>query len=358
MVFTICSLVLMNIADAMTIYGGEDIEKIRIVPVAQGSGEQKRYVIEDKNAVNYIIWLFSNMKSYEDTDVYVFDVPFTYYSFTNADEDVLCEFKFDALCNIYYTIPTWSIERDYCYYDVDEALYVAEKIAAICDGETVIEDDIMLGPSYWSKKLIQIAIDKNLIPKLNRIGYQTSITRLDACEIAESFLLDRMHDNDIVSYYGKFYNDITTRDSYASQRLEEEMTTAEGEKYPEMKQIKQDNVFDDCDRRSVVALRALDIIDGKDDENFYPYDTVTREEMAKVLSNLWHYINEDSVIDVQESSYNDSEEISEWAKVYVDEMSTIGILKGDDNGNFAPQRHMTKEEVIVALLRLFEINNK
>ena len=44
--------------------------------------------------------------------------------------------------------------------------------------------------------------------------------------------------------------------------------------------------------------------------------------------------------------------ISDWAAVYVDEMSAIGAFIGDDRNSFNPQNNITKEEFVVILLRL------
>ncbi len=62
--------------------------------------------------------------------------------------------------------------------------------------------------------------------------------------------------------------------------------------------------------------------------------------------------------DVRKSSYNDYDEISDWAKVYVDKVTELEILQGNDLGNFEPKRYMTKEEAVIALLRLFERGNE
>lgn len=170
-------------------------------------------------------------------------------------------------------------------------------------------------PSQWAESEVVDAIQRGYIPKIHQINYSKSVNRVDVCQIAVNFLYK--HDFNLDNKKEKFFLD--TKDN------------------------------------SVLSLASIGVISGKSEDLFMPYDFVTREEMAKILSNLWHYINSDLVIEIQDSNYNDSEEISSWAKAYVDEMSTIGILKGDDNGNFSPQRHMTKEEVIVSLVRLFEL---
>ena len=96
------------------------------------------------------------------------------------------------------------------------------------------------------------------------------------------------------------------------------------------------------------------IIDGKTDTEFCPYDFITREELAKVLSNMYALAGGEKAEQTYEVAYADSNEISGWAIEYVNKMSALEILKGDEKGKFNPKSNTTKEQVIITLLRMVD----
>ncbi|WP_143614579.1 S-layer homology domain-containing protein, partial [Urinicoccus timonensis] len=46
----------------------------------------------------------------------------------------------------------------------------------------------------------------------------------------------------------------------------------------------------------------------------------------------------------QAQTYKDQEQISPWAKEAVRKMTEAGIFKGQDKGNFAPNKTLTRAE--------------
>ncbi len=334
------------------------VEKIEVSirPMYLQYYPDNEFVIEDKDDIEYIMWLFDNVK-WEATGRWVFDIGEMCFSFINEQGEEICSLDMDMAGDVFWRTPAGTSHESYTL-DFEEAQYIFQKLYTIPYGKT--EGDMLSAPSGWSKDLIEAAVDKNLIPSLQQTGYTASISRVDVCTIAEKFLFEYMGDDNIISYYEKFYDYLWSGDDAdaVKKELKENMSEEEFSQYNEMMLLVKENRFDDYWDKGVVLLRTLGIVDGKTDNNFCPYDLVTREEMAKILSNLWHYLNPDSEIEIKESCYKDCSEISDWAKVYVDEMSSVGILKGDYNGSFAPKRHMSKEEVVITLMRVFEVTDK
>lgn len=56
--------------------------------------------------------------------------------------------------------------------------------------------------------------------------------------------------------------------------------------------------------------------------------------------------------------FNDNEMISDWAKSAVDKMETLGLFKGDENGNINPQSNITREEFAVVIDRMLKLLGK
>ena len=86
---------------------------------------------------------------------------------------------------------------------------------------------------------------------------------------------------------------------------------------------------------------------------FRPTAKITREEMAVVLAA----IASANGIEPDEStaSFNDIEEISDWAKSAVDFMAGIGIIKGTDDNCFIPKGEATRAQTVIMLTRLRDV---
>lgn len=96
----------------------------------------------------------------------------------------------------------------------------------------------------------------------------------------------------------------------------------------------------------------LGIIDGNPDGSFSPYKTLTREQAAKILANTAKFLGAPE--GTQPSSFTDSGDISSWAREFVDYCSANDILKGNADGSFAPKGNLTRQQAIIAVLRLYE----
>lgn len=168
-------------------------------------------------------------------------------------------------------------------------------------------------PSDWANRDVESAIEAGILTD-NLFGlYRDSINREQACEIV----------------YNAIKHKIRIEGSIA-------------------------DVFEDTDSEGVCMLYSLGIVNGKSEELFCPNDYLTREEFAKLLVGAYCYVmGDDTGKDYNNTQFNDTELISSWAVPYVAVANKKGLLIGDQAGNFAPQKMCTKEQTVVATLRLY-----
>ncbi len=109
--------------------------------------------------------------------------------------------------------------------------------------------------------------------------------------------------------------------------------------------------FTDCENHwakgYIGALVDKGIVNGVSDVLFAPDSTVTREQIALILSRTLALSPVHS-----EEKYADDALISSWAYDGVYSIFAAGIMKGDTNGNFSPLAGATRAEVATILYRL------
>lgn len=81
---------------------------------------------------------------------------------------------------------------------------------------------------------------------------------------------------------------------------------------------------------------------------FYPNNDITRAEAASALDRL---MVKDTRLSVA-AGYKDDADIGAWAKTSVREVTTQGLFEGDKDGNFYPNRNLTRSEAAVLMSKL------
>lgn len=102
----------------------------------------------------------------------------------------------------------------------------------------------------------------------------------------------------------------------------------------------------------IQAIADANIMNGDADGSFRPNDSISREEMAKVLVNAYKIKTGTSEIGSAELSYTDNAEIAVWAAEYVSQAGELGLIKGMDDGSFAPKSSMTRAQGAAVIYRL------
>lgn len=114
-----------------------------------------------------------------------------------------------------------------------------------------------------------------------------------------------------------------------------------------------DSPFTDIDDSSVTWAYELNIVSGVGNDRFNPNGLITRQEAAKMLTNLAENVFGMN-IQSHASGFNDQEQISPWANDSVSFVSERGIMSGVGNNIFAPQSQYTREQSMVTVMRLFD----
>ena len=114
-----------------------------------------------------------------------------------------------------------------------------------------------------------------------------------------------------------------------------------------------ENLFADVDggawyAREIQAAYSAGLVSGSDGL-FRPDDPITREEAVKILVAAWE--RNEAVESGGALEFADADLISSWAAEYVEKAVRIGLVQGDENGNFNPKKSTTRAEAAVMIKR-------
>lgn len=222
----------------------------------------------------------------------------------------LDHFETDTLMNgswMYIDYMDLLDSRGVCYSSNELKKEIAIAYAKDTNGEN--------SPSAWALADIISAIKDEVLPLDLAQNYTQDISRLDFCKIA----------------YELFK--------------------------PTINSPKPTIIFDDSTDAAVISLASLGIIYGKDNNLFMPNDFITREEAATIMARISNYFTLSHFSD-DIRKYDDDTLVSKWAKNSVYEMRACKIMEGMDHNCFAPQAHLTKEQSIATLMRLYNKLNE
>ena len=125
--------------------------------------------------------------------------------------------------------------------------------------------------------------------------------------------------------------------------------------------VQYKNTFSDVSKdswyvNSVLFAYDKGLVNGNDGQ-FNPDENVTREQMAKMLIDVFEYYTENTV-ETAELEFNDKENISDWALVYVEKAVSQKLINGTPENNFNPYSQTTRAEASTVLLRLLKAIGK
>ncbi len=109
---------------------------------------------------------------------------------------------------------------------------------------------------------------------------------------------------------------------------------------------------DDWHAPYVATAYAAGLVSGADGM-FRPNDTITREEMCKIIACA-----ADDEFELKQADFKDTDSISPWALEYVNKAYSLGIVNGMDDGSFLPKNNALREQAFVILARFTNLFNK
>lgn len=89
------------------------------------------------------------------------------------------------------------------------------------------------------------------------------------------------------------------------------------------------------------------IMKGYSGGSFKPNQTITRAEMATILSRL--------IISAQDHAAGFSDISGHWAQAAIERMSQAGIITGYEDGTFRPDQTLTRAEAVTIVNRALDI---
>ena len=93
-------------------------------------------------------------------------------------------------------------------------------------------------------------------------------------------------------------------------------------------------------------------VNGTGDKTFSPDASITREQMASILSKYLTKTEAKIDTSVEAKEFADAANTSAWAKDGVNYMQTTGLMAGDTNGNFMPKKTLSRAEAAAVFMRL------
>jgi hypothetical protein len=104
---------------------------------------------------------------------------------------------------------------------------------------------------------------------------------------------------------------------------------------------------------SIIWAYEHGIISGTGNGKFSPYDTITREQAATLLLNVYKYLNGNEM-PATIAAFADQDKIASWAKNSVKRAAELSIMGGVSGNRFDPKGKYSHEQTIVTMLRLYQ----
>ena len=187
--------------------------------------------------------------------------------------------------------------------------------SGIAEGDMIKNDS---QPSSWAEETVNKAKNYNLTTPKTTSGYQVYITREEFCEL-------------VVKLYNATY----------SQPAEPASP----------------NPFNDTANPEILKAYNLNIVNGYGGGRFAPDEKITREQLACMFYN-YLTIGFEYQGNPPERGFEDRNEVSVWAEKAVKVMVDTDIIGGVGNNRLDPQGYATREQVIVLVVRFYEMVQK
>ncbi len=105
---------------------------------------------------------------------------------------------------------------------------------------------------------------------------------------------------------------------------------------------------------AMATVKQYGILEGDAEGNASPDTVITREQMAKTAVLALEKAKDIKPGDTPGPAFTDAGQISGWAAPYVAAAQSLGIMNGVEDGAFAPQAEVPREQAMVLVYRLRE----
>lgn len=85
-----------------------------------------------------------------------------------------------------------------------------------------------------------------------------------------------------------------------------------------------------------------------------PNNSITRQEMAKILSLAYDLYVKDNLEDAYIVDFEDADQMSQWAIPYIQKAAKAGLMLGDTENKFNPANNAKREETFAVIYRLMK----
>ncbi len=223
------------------------------------------------------------------------------------------------------------------------------------------------GPSPWAAEGVQEAVALGMVPEGLQSDWQKDLTRGEFAQLLIQFLAAQYGYG---NRPGSGLSLETFFEDYPSRRPAPDGTsfskadylTAEENNTPGFFYSWQGlfsdrvNVFEDVEPGGLAAYinlaYLLGVVKGRDERHYDPDGPITRQEAAALLCRTYQVYG---ALEPKEAEpFADADAIASWATADVAAMAGWDILHGDENRVFSPLAHYTREQGVLAFLRLYK----
>src|SRR5699024_3258291 len=108
--------------------------------------------------------------------------------------------------------------------------------------------------------------------------------------------------------------------------------------------VTEDNVH----YEGIKALTEQDVLRGYESNKFKPWEHISRQHMAVILSKVGNFVEPENISETLEV-YHDVNRESLYAKE-IAMLTEANVFSGDENGNFNPDANITREQMASVLV--------
>jgi hypothetical protein len=193
-------------------------------------------------------------------------------------------------------------------------------------------------PSQWAQSDVTKAISGGFVPLELQSAYGDNITRSEFCKLTVTCVAVRL---------SLTVNELIAK--WCSEKFDQNGV------HPSYRE----NVFTDSNDFYVNCAFLLNIARGCGDGTFNPSGLITRQEAAAMLFGAFAAYGGGIMMNQRMAyfyeNYTDIGMIADWALVDVAYIFELGVMNGVSENTFAPLSYFTREQAIVAALRLCTI---